>query len=176
MEVGLVAVGSLNPTKIGAARRVIPQIWPRAEIVGVETQSGVSPQPMGDQETIQGAENRARAARLALDADLGIGLEGGVYENEYGMFVGAWAVVVDRQGRLSIGAGGRVLLPEDIAQRVRQGQELGPVMDEVAQTIGIRSREGAMGILTAGRVDRTTALSTALEYALSRFLATAYYE
>jgi inosine/xanthosine triphosphatase len=145
-------------------------------VAGVETQSGVAAQPIGEAETILGAQNRANSARLALDADLGVGLEGGVYENSYGMFVGAWAVVVDRQGRVGIGAGGRVLLPERIAQQVRLGRELGPVMDEVAQTIGIRSKEGAIGILTAGRIDRTMALSTALEYALSHFLAPTYYE
>ena len=40
-------------------------------------QSGVSPQPFSDEETIQGAINRARAAVKETGADIGIGLEGG---------------------------------------------------------------------------------------------------
>ncbi|MEO7963075.1 MAG: DUF84 family protein, partial [Gemmatimonadaceae bacterium] len=46
----------------------------------VAVPSGVPDQPWGDDETIRGARNRTVAARVALDADLGVGIEGGVID------------------------------------------------------------------------------------------------
>ena len=57
----LVAVGSLNPVKIGAARAVVSQLAPAARVEGIGVPSGVSEQPWGDDETIRGALSRAHA-------------------------------------------------------------------------------------------------------------------
>jgi len=75
-----VAVGSTNPVKVSAARAVIAPLAPRARIDAVAVASTVSDQPFGDDETIRGARARATAARDALGAELGIGIEGGVVE------------------------------------------------------------------------------------------------
>ena len=58
-------------------------------------ESGVPDQPWGDEETIRGALARARAARVALDADWGIGIEGGVIASAHeSVRTCAWAAVV----------------------------------------------------------------------------------
>ncbi|MFZ1755392.1 MAG: DUF84 family protein, partial [Caldilineaceae bacterium] len=90
--------------------------------------------------------------------------------------VGGWAAVVDRDGCLGIGAGGRVLLPESIAHRVRAGEELGPVMDDFSGRRNVKHGEGAIGIFTAGLIERTAALEVALTYALARFITPENYE
>ena len=100
----LVAVGSTNPVKIGAVRAVLTRIAPHVSVEGVAVESGVSDQPWGDEETIKGAVARARAARLALDADWGVGIEGGVIDED-GTIVRtcAWAAIVGRDGRPGVG-------------------------------------------------------------------------
>ena len=61
-----VAVGSANPVKLAAARAVLAWAAPGATVESVTVPSGVPDQPFGDEETITGARNRARAAREAL--------------------------------------------------------------------------------------------------------------
>ena len=88
-----VAVGSTNGVKVKAVAAVIHRLDASAEVLGVEVDSGVSDQPLGDAETIAGAVRRARAAQQMADADLGVGLEGGVSERPEGTFTNAWAAV-----------------------------------------------------------------------------------
>ncbi len=171
-----IAIGSTNPTKVEAARRAAVKIWPGCDVVAVAVPSGVGEQPMSDDETIRGAVNRARNALAAVDrAQIGMGVEGGVQDTPHGMFVGGWAAVIDGNGVLGIGGGGRVLLPESISRRIRAGEELGPVMDDFSGRRNVKQSAGAIGIFTAGLIDRTGALEIALTYALARFITPENY-
>lgn len=169
-----VAVGSLNPVKIAAVNAAVQRVWPMAVVVGVAVESGVSSQPLSDEEAIAGATQRARLARAVGSADLGVGLEGNTVDTGYGMFTTGWAAVTDRVGTVSLGSSGRLPLPDFVAQAVRQGQELGPLMDELAGERNTKQRQGAVGILTNGLVTRQAALEIAVLYALARFLHPLY--
>ncbi|RME57387.1 MAG: inosine/xanthosine triphosphatase [Caldilineae bacterium] len=171
-----IAVGSTNPTKVAAAERAARRLWPEAEILPVAVVSGVSEQPLTDEETIRGAINRAQQARIALDADVGMGVEGGVQDTSVGMFVGGWAAVVDSHGTLGVGAGGRLLLPERLAAQIRQGAELGPLMDRFTGAQNVKHNQGAIGVFTDGLILRTDALEMAFLYALARFMTPELYE
>jgi len=70
------------------------------KIVAINVNSGVSDQPMDDKETFSGALNRAKAARVKLGADFGVGIEGGLNIQPHGIFSNAWVVVVDRKGNV----------------------------------------------------------------------------
>jgi inosine/xanthosine triphosphatase len=171
-----IAIGSTNPTKVQAAERAAHKIWPEAQIVAVSVASGIAEQPMNDAETIQGAINRAKAALLAVDAEIGMGVEGGIKDTPFGMYTTGWGAVVDREGRLGIGGGGSVLLPESIAERLRAGAELGPEMDRFSGLKNVRHNQGAIGIFTDGLVSRSEALEIALTYALAKFIRPDYYD
>ena len=75
-----VMVGSTNPIKIEAVRTAFEMVWPEQiwDVTWVSAASGVSVQPMSDEECIIGARNRARAALAHSDAAYGVGLEGGL--------------------------------------------------------------------------------------------------
>ncbi len=165
-----IAVGSTNPVKVTAVRKVISRIWSEAEIVPISVPSGVSDMPMTDAETRLGAQNRAVAAREKLDADFGIGLEGGVHPEPFGLTLHGWVVVVDENGRVGIGGGGRLPLPENIAQKVLAGTELGHVMDEVLGDLNVKQKGGAVGALTNGLILREEAFALAVAYALAPFV------
>ena len=167
LVVSRVAVGSTNPVKVGAARAVMARLAPGIEVTGVSVPSGVPDQPWGDEETIRGAVARARAAREALDADLGIGIEGGVVAGEDGSVRScAWVAAVSRDGRQGIGGSLALTLPEDVAALVREGMELGHAMDAVAGTHNVKQGAGAVGVLTHGLVTRQQAYEVLVAYAL----------
>ena len=64
----IVAVGSNNPVKLEATRRAFQSVFSNrtVAVVGVGAASGVPDQPMGDEETKRGAQNRAEAALAAV--------------------------------------------------------------------------------------------------------------
>ncbi|NPA90524.1 MAG: DUF84 family protein [Chloroflexi bacterium] len=177
MEILTVAVGTLNPVKIAATREVIHFYWPRARVEGVDVPSGVSPQPWGVEEMLRGARHRAERARALLDADLGVGMEGGVEDipQAGGVFLSGWAAVVTRSGRVSFGSGGRVLLPPRLVERLRAGEELGPAMDVLSGQVNTKHTVGSVGILTRGFVKRGSQFAVALAYALAPLLHPEWY-
>jgi inosine/xanthosine triphosphatase len=146
-----IAVGSKNPTKVEAVK----QVFEKDTIVvkGLQVASGVSEQPFSDQDTRAGAIHRAREC-VKAGADAGIGLEGGVMESEAGMLSVNWGALVDQNGRQIIASGARYPLPEEIAKGVRQGNELGEVIDEFTARKDVRKKEGAVGIFTNGLITR----------------------
>jgi inosine/xanthosine triphosphatase len=170
-----VIVGSTNPVKVSAARKVFTRVDPHVEIVSVEVESGVSIQPWGDEETQQGAENRARAA-VSRDADFGIGFEGGVIDTHLGLMTCAWCAVVDRSGRCGLGGGGHIMLPPAVQEALRAGDELGPAMDRLVGLVDTKKGPGAAGILTGGLTDRQTDYEHMLALALARFRRPDLYE
>jgi inosine/xanthosine triphosphatase len=147
-----VVIGSKNQAKIQAVVSVFEE--QDIDIVSLETDSGVSDQPFSDEETIEGAINRAKYSLKKSTADLGIGLEGGVVETKHGLFLCNWGAMVTKQSDLFIAGGARIPLPEAVAKELRQGKELGPIMDEFTKKAGIRKKEGAIGVFTNEKINR----------------------
>jgi inosine/xanthosine triphosphatase len=166
-----IAVGSTNPVKIGAVHSVLAPLAPDATVTGISVASTVSDQPFGDDETIRGALARAAAAREATGAALGVGIEGGVVEEADGaMRTCAWAAIVDAYGRSGVGGSLAMPLPRRVAEMIREGLELGHAMDRLIGEHDTKRGKGAVGILTAGLVDRQRAYEMLVRYALAPFL------
>jgi len=89
------------------------------------------------------------------------------------LFLVMWAAVTDGERR-GVGAGPSLLLPESIAARVRDGEELGPVMDDILGESNVARKQGAAGAFTDGRLSRTDALDAAVTAAASPFLSDLY--
>ena len=175
LPVARVAVGSRNPVKIAAVRAVLARIAPDAVVDGIAVASSVPDQPWGDEETIRGARTRATAALQAHDADLAIGLEGGVVQRGDEVWSCAWAVAVDRAGRAGTGGSLAMPLPPRVAALLRDGMELGHAMDALTGAENTKHREGAVGVLTAGLIDRQGAYEVLVTYALAPWLAAEYW-
>ncbi len=169
-------VGSLNPVKIAAVRAVAERLRADARVVGVAAASGVPDQPIGDEETRRGAEARALVALDLTDADLAVGLEGGVViEADGTMRTCAWAIAVGRDGTRGIGGSLSMPLPPAVADRIESGEELGHAMDAVARAVGTKHGLGAVGILTGGLIDRQRAYEQLVTYALVPWIASDYF-
>lgn len=149
----IIIIGSKNPAKIEAVRSAFSGDY---EFDSLDVPSGVKEQPFSDEETIKGAINRAEHALRLGGGDIGIGLEGGVQESSFGLFLCNWGALVVKGQSPLVAGGARILLPEEIATRLRHGEELGPVMDDYAKKENIRKKEGAVGVFTNGKIDRST--------------------
>lgn len=169
-----IAVGTNNPAKVNAVRNVVKKVWPDAEVFGMEVESGVSHTPTSDDEAIRGAKNRAKSC--LKKADIGIGIEGFVDDTKHGMFLSGWAVVIDKNGKMGIGARGKYMLPENVATQVRQGKELAPIVDELVGGKDIRQKQGAVGVFTNNFVTRTQAMEFSVIAALTKFISPQYYD
>jgi inosine/xanthosine triphosphatase len=173
----LIAVGSRNPVKVAATRVGFGDSLGPVDVAGVDAASGVAAQPMGDDETILGAVNRARAALDALSgAGLGVGLEGGVVLIGGALYCCAWCAIVDRDGRIGLASTGRCELPPPVADLIRAGMELGDADDLIFGRANSKHAEGAVGLLTRGRIDRASFYAPAVTMALARFLNSEVFE
>jgi non-canonical (house-cleaning) NTP pyrophosphatase len=87
----------------------------------------------------------------------------------------AWAAIVDATGRSGVGGSLAMPLPAVVAAMVRDGVELGHAMDRFIGERDTKRGKGAVGILTAGLVDRQRAYEVLVQYALAPFLTPELY-
>ena len=157
-------VGTTNKAKLDAVRLATKVMWPDAVIIGYEVESGVAVQPMTDDETKLGSENRARRSlqlgrekhqNLAHLDSLGVGLEGGVTIIGDELWSTVWVTVVDQEGQLFSANGARIKLAPQIAQPILNGEEMGPVVEQLTGTVDIKQKQGMLGIVTKNYATRS---------------------
>ncbi|MFJ8066118.1 DUF84 family protein [Psychrobacillus sp. NPDC096426] len=150
-----IIIGTTNKAKTKAVQTISRMYYPDASFVNKEVNSLVSAQPMSNEETRQGAINRAKQLMGHQDAVFGIGLEGGVQEIDGIMYICNWGALVTNNGDIFTATGAGIPLPDEIAKKLRAGAELGPVMDVYTNRKGIRHDEGAIGVFTDGLITRS---------------------
>ncbi|WP_099158811.1 DUF84 family protein [Virgibacillus ndiopensis] len=145
-----ITIGSKNPTKIAA----VQTIFPNANVTNLDAPSHVSAQPFSDEETRQGAINRAKTCVKENPNSIGVGLEGGVMYIDEELYLCNWGALVDHKQTIYTASGARILLPPEIQTQLAKGMELGDIMDQYAQKKEVRKKEGAIGIFTNEIVSR----------------------
>ena len=187
----LIALGSARSAKIMALRAACARVaecdprWRQAELVARPVETGVARMPLSDTQLMRGARNRAEAVRALLSsegraADLYVGLEGGfhsiTFEGHRQTFLHGWAYATNG-ARGYFGHAPAVTVPPSLVARVEgTGRELGEVIDEVAGSTDVRSREGAWGVLSRGLLTRAMSFETALVAAFAPFYNARLYE
>lgn len=167
-----IIIASKNPVKIETVKIGFAKMFPdeRFTTDGVSAASGVPDQPMGEEETLKGAENRAEnVSKISEDADYWIGIEGGLKETAKGMEAFAWIVVKSKNGTVGRGRTGSFFIPEKVAKLVHEGKELGVADDIVFGLKNSKQSNGAVGILTNDILTRTSFYESAVILALIPF-------
>ena len=178
----LVAAGTRNPAKLRPVEQVFGQLWPDSRVQGLAAASGVSEQPIGVEETMRGAVQRARTALSAVaGASWGVGLEGGVRfdDSSAEQGGGCWlfgVVAVTNGTRLEVGRSAELRLPPAVASRLHAGEELGPVMDELSGQHNTKQKAGTVGLFTNGLLSRADVWQMALTLSLAPFLHAEFYD
>ncbi len=146
-------VGTGNELKVDAVERVLGQIFSEIEVRGRRVESGVPPQPRED-EAIRGAISRARQA--IGEGDFGIGIEAGLLsQGDTGSLLDVqYCAIVDRTGRVTLGAGPGFQHPPALLTMVEEGMTVGEAMEVLTGINDIGQKEGAIGFLTRGIMDR----------------------
>lgn len=174
-----VAVGSQNKAKLAAVEQVFGRVFEGVEINGYDVESGVSDQPMNDEESIEGAKSRAVAAMEQDEsADYGVGLEGNVVTIAGRMFLHGWVAVADRSGTVGLGHSSGLELPESIRKELEAGKELGPVLQEMLgdEDNEIRHSTGTNGVLSGELYTRVDEFTHATACALAKFIKPELYQ
>lgn len=149
-----IAIGTTNQAKTQAVEAIVKQYFEQAVFTYVKAPSEVSEQPMTTEETRRGAMNRAKNTMQKTAATLSFGLEGGVTEIDGAMYVCNWGALALTDGTVFTAAGAQIILPKEIAQEIKSGKELGPIMDAYTKQQDIRQHTGAVGVFTQGLVNR----------------------
>jgi len=150
-----VNVGSTNPVKIEAVRKVLGKIYSKVEISSIKVETGVPSEPKED-EVIRGAMNRAKAA--IRDADIGVGIEAGLlWDNAINWYFDVqFCVIVDSSGKATIGHGPGFWYPPKIIDEVDKGLTVNDAMRKLTGIEEIGHNMGAVGYLSKGLIDRTS--------------------
>jgi inosine/xanthosine triphosphatase len=167
----LIAVGSKNPTKIAAVKDVFDYYFEDVKVEGIDAQSGVSEQPLSEEETYQGALNRAKGALQASpDAEYGVGVEGGLTKAVYGWYESSLVVIINKNGEVGVGSSGGLVLPDKISEMIHSGMNLEQAVDKMFNTEKIGRGIGMFGVMTKEYVTRSSGTAHGVAFALSRFL------
>jgi len=166
-----VLVGSKNPTKTNAVEKAFGVFFKKNKIIvkGKEAHSGVSDQPMSEQETKKGALTRLRYLEKKYSADFYVGIEGGVDYDDGTMVAFAW---VYTSNRILFGKGKTSLFQilKEIQSLIEGGMELGEADDIVFKRKNSKSKDGAVGILTNKNITRTNYYKNAVVMSLIPFV------
>ena len=160
-----VRVGSTNPVKVEAARRAFAAAFPSVSVRGVRVESRVGPQPL-EAETAEGAIARARAA--LGKGDYGVGIEAGLSWSEAARdyLDVQYCAVADRRGVVTVGHGPGFRHPPAVIEAVKARRTVGEAMERLSGVRGIGRKEGAIGWLSRGAMDRTRLTEAAVLMAL----------
>lgn len=165
-----VIVASTNPVKIEATRRAFLQVFESCEYVfeGVDVSSGVSHQPMSDEETLQGAVNRVSEIQKTHEgAEFFVGIEGGVEDMNGELHQFSWTVIRDKDGKEGKGRSATYIAPPIYRELVViEGKGVGEVGDTVFGLKNSKQGLGASGLLTGAIIDRIELDRHAIVFAL----------
>jgi inosine/xanthosine triphosphatase len=160
-----VFVGSGNPVKVRAVQDVLRALSFPARVRGLKVKTDVSDQPF-DEEALQGAMNRAKSA--IQGGDFGVGIEAGLMWSSAlsDYFDVQYCAIIDRGGRITVGHGPGFTYPPRVLEKVKAGSTVGEAMERLTGIRRIGSREGAIGYLTEGRLDRKRLTESAVLMAM----------
>ena len=180
-----VRVGTLNPPKLEAVRAAFAAFAPAVEVDGIEVDSGVPEQPVGYDEIIRGARNRASLAAASSPCDFGVGIEDGlvslptadptsaddahrnIHMNLH-MNIGCAAVTDGR--RTAIGFSSAFAYPPQCSEpAVAERQPIGEIFDRIweqRKASGADSPASVPSAITGGNIGRLSdGVLTRSEYA-----------
>ncbi len=183
-----VVIASKRAPKVNGVLRAFQKISHHPEFNAVvfepmEIESGVNATPLTVDELLTGARQRAEAAYakgiVGMNSDeklIAVGVEGGISVFQGRAFLQSWACVFDGS-RMSFGSSGSIEIPAALSDSlIRDGADLGTIIDLFAEQQNVRSKQGTWGILTEDLVTREDSFELAALNALAPFFNKKMYE
>ena len=168
-----ILIGTNNKGKVEGAKQAFEKFYNNIEINSIPVKSDVSDEPVND-DIYLGAKNRVNnlikyASENNIDADFFIGIESGITNK-----LGKWciiqiAVIKDKNGYESFGAGPAFPVPDKYVDEIIN-TELAIVMDKIFNGNGLRNEKVGIAHLTKDVVTRYDLTREALIMALTEFI------
>jgi inosine/xanthosine triphosphatase len=178
-ELRLVRVGSTNPPKLEGVRAALAAFSCDVTIEGIDLESGVPDQPLGFEEIVEGARNRAEGARRCGACDLGVGYEDGLVAipEPVGSWFNIGCAAVSDGVRVSIGLSSGFSYPPVCSRRaVVERRPIGALFDRLWRrhrgdsAAPAQLSIGNVGKLTGGALTRAEYTRHAVLCALTPFI------
>lgn len=152
-----IVVCSKNKAKNDAVKNVMENYFEDFSIVSLDTNSGVSETPVGDDEGVQGCLNRIKDAISQKDAKLYVAMEGILTKEKFGTFLCGWTVIYNKiEDEYYYGCSSKIKIPDEIIAKTTKDTRLSKVVaDYVNKTDEEISKIGTNGLLTHGAYTRT---------------------
>lgn len=169
-----VVVASKNPAKVSAVTEILAEYPHLAgfEVIAQETDSGVGDQPRSLEETVRGARTRAEKAFADSGCDYAFGIESGVNQVPYTksgyMDVCCVSIYDGKDHHVGLSSMFEFPDPEVMRMIVEEGMNMSDAVKKAGMTASeyVGWEEGAIGILTKGRMNRKEYTKQALRTAL----------
>ena len=164
-----IIVCSKNAAKNAAVENVMKDYFEKFEMISLETNSGVSETPIGDEEGITGCFNRIKDALSQAEGDLYVAMEGILTETSYGTFLCGWTVIYNKaEDEYYYGCSAKIKIPDPIIENTTKDKRLSDVVAEYVGGCGDEiSKIGTNGLLTNGAYTRTDEFTDSILCAIS---------
>lgn len=154
----LIIVCSKNKAKNDAVINVMKQYIEDFEVKSLETNSGVSETPIGDEEGLTGRFNRIKdAVSQEKNGNLYVAMEGILSKTTHGTFLCGWTVIYNKfEDEYYYGCSAKIRIPDEIIEKTSKSKRLSDIVAKfVGSTDDEISRIGTNGLLTHGVYTRT---------------------
>lgn len=152
-----IAIGSTNRVKIQAVKNALNN--ESIQVIPCSALSNVRPQPLSDEETLQGAINRAKDCLEKTDSALAIGLEAGIAFLHDQTYLCHWGAIIDRNLNTYFTNGPLILLPDVYKEPLLDGENLEDIMHRSTGIASLGTKEGAIGVFTQNLLNREQVLT-----------------
>jgi inosine/xanthosine triphosphatase len=172
-------IGSKNPIKVKSVKNVFRSYFleEKLDIFSAGVPSEFSNQPVGLDEVINGAKNRAKniIEKFSGNWDYSIGIEAGLVKipsTISGFLDYQFCAIMNMDGNCSIGCGPGWEYPNSVVKSVLNNPEIeiGTIMGEISKNQNIKYEIGAIGHYSGGKITRTEITEQCIQMALIPFL------
>jgi inosine/xanthosine triphosphatase len=164
----VVAVGSTNKTKVEAVQHAVAHHHVR--VIAYAARSQATHQPLSEEETREGALSRANDCLLNTEAELGFGLEAGVFFVNDEVYLCQWGALADRNENVYFSNGPVIMMPQVFKEELLAGDSLETIMHRHTGIEDLGKKEGAVGIFTHSLVTRTQTMTTIAQVLWGQYL------
>ncbi|MEM2009737.1 MAG: inosine/xanthosine triphosphatase [Thermosphaera sp.] len=170
-------IGSSNPVKIRGVREAFEKFFPIDMVRYKRVTTSVRIQPMNLDEIVRGARERALGV-MDPSCDYGVGVEAGFYIYEGEPFDVEASYIIDKDGHCSLGFSPSFPVPKKVYEWIVEGRyvELEEAVEAITGINKIGEREGFIGFLSRGKLERYVLSYTATIMALVKLLNRELYE
>ena len=164
----IIAVDTTSELKLRAVKKTLARAEINAQVVGYKADSGVPEQPVGEEQIITGATNRAKnALKQDSKANYGIGIESGIIPKGLRYFDIACCIILNRKYQVAgISFSATTEIPPNIIRLIEGGKYAN--LGVVAQMLGKVQEKDPILWLSDNRMKRNELLEDAVFLALTR--------